>query len=139
MASDEDGSAIDRFSPGYIGDQDADGMLEIWDAWGTPIRFLRWAPGFQGIDREIDPSDPATPPFYPLIVSAGPDRKFDMVFIVTDEKGGVIPIKYCEKSSPYTTHGPDGVQMGETVDEDNDGPNNLDNIHNHSISTRRRQ
>ena len=26
---------------------DNDGMPEILDPWGTPIRFLRWAPGFR--------------------------------------------------------------------------------------------
>lgn len=29
-----------------IADTDGDGFPEIVDAWGTPIRFLRWAPGF---------------------------------------------------------------------------------------------
>ena len=134
MASDEDGSAIDRFSPKYIGDQDADGMPEIWDAWGTPIRFLRWAPGFQGIDPQIDPSNPEIPPLYPLVVSAGADRKFDIAFYVDAE-----PIHYSQQSSPYTTHGDDEVQMGQPVDADNDGRDDLDNIHNHSISTRLRQ
>lgn len=32
--------------PDNIGDVDKDGFPEIIDAWGTPIRFLRWAPGF---------------------------------------------------------------------------------------------
>ena len=29
-----------------IGDTDNDGMPEIVDGWGRPIKFLRWAPGF---------------------------------------------------------------------------------------------
>jgi prepilin-type N-terminal cleavage/methylation domain-containing protein len=33
--------------PEYIADTDGDGFPEIIDAWGTPIRFLRWAPGFK--------------------------------------------------------------------------------------------
>jgi prepilin-type N-terminal cleavage/methylation domain-containing protein len=42
-----DSNGLDFFKPGEIGDVDGDGMLEILDAWGTPIEFLRWAPGFR--------------------------------------------------------------------------------------------
>ena len=34
------------FSPSEVGDVDNDNMFEILDAWGNPISFLRWAPGF---------------------------------------------------------------------------------------------
>lgn len=43
---DGDKSAIDFFLPEEIGDTDEDGMKEILDGWGTPIAFLRWAPGY---------------------------------------------------------------------------------------------
>jgi len=43
---DGDKSAIDFFLPEEIGDTDEDGMKEILDGWGTPILFLRWAPGY---------------------------------------------------------------------------------------------
>lgn len=43
---DEDGDGSDVFKPDSIGDTDGDGLLEFVDAWGTPIKFLRWAPGF---------------------------------------------------------------------------------------------
>ena len=48
MSSIQEGSgrAIDFFVPSEIGDLDRDGMREILDAWGNPIDFLRWAPGF---------------------------------------------------------------------------------------------
>ncbi len=36
----------DLFNESSIGDVDQDGFPEFLDAWGTPIRFLRWAPGF---------------------------------------------------------------------------------------------
>jgi hypothetical protein len=39
-------SAIDFFLTSEIGDVDGDGANEILDPWGTPIMFLRWAPGF---------------------------------------------------------------------------------------------
>jgi hypothetical protein len=67
-------------------------MLEFHDAWGNPIRFIRWAPGFVS-DLQPSPSDPAGrhDPFdplklepvafalYPLIYSAGPDRTGDIL------------------------------------------------------------
>jgi hypothetical protein len=43
---DEDRTALANFSRDEIGDFDNDGMKEIWDGWGRPISFLRWAPGF---------------------------------------------------------------------------------------------
>lgn len=39
-------SAISGFLSSEIGDTDGDGLPEILDPWGTPIRFLRWAPGY---------------------------------------------------------------------------------------------
>ena len=82
-----------------VGDTDGDGMLEFLDGWGQPIRWLRWAPGFQlpGVQVQAgggvseDPFDPLkvsrlippannsqwnnTPTGYmiPLIYSVGPD------------------------------------------------------------------
>ena len=44
---DGDKNALDFFMPSEIGDTDQDGMQEILDAWGTPIEFLRWAPGYR--------------------------------------------------------------------------------------------
>jgi hypothetical protein len=41
----EDG-ALKFFRDSEIGDTDGDGRREILDAWGRPILFLRWAPGF---------------------------------------------------------------------------------------------
>jgi hypothetical protein len=40
------GNAIDFLHEGEIGDTDGDGLPEILDAWGNPIAFIRWAPGF---------------------------------------------------------------------------------------------
>ena len=43
---DED-SPLDQFQQSEIGDTDGNGLLEFLDAWGRPINFLRWAPGFE--------------------------------------------------------------------------------------------
>jgi len=53
---DGDTSGLDFFKETEIGDTDNDGMPEILDAWGRPIEFLRWAPGYS--------------------ISTGPDRKW---------------------------------------------------------------
>lgn len=36
----------DLFNESNVGDTDGDGLSEFLDAWGTPIGFLRWSPGF---------------------------------------------------------------------------------------------
>ena len=40
------GNALDFFQETEIGDTDEDGLPEILDAWGNPLAFIRWAPGF---------------------------------------------------------------------------------------------
>ena len=42
-----DTTGLEFFTENEIGDADSDGMPEILDPWGSPIRFLRWAPGFR--------------------------------------------------------------------------------------------
>lgn len=39
-------TSVEHFAASDVGDTDRDGMPEFIDAWGSPIRFLRWAPGF---------------------------------------------------------------------------------------------
>jgi prepilin-type N-terminal cleavage/methylation domain-containing protein len=48
LASLQDGTSngLDFFRQSEIGDTDDDGMPEVLDAWGRPIRFLRWAPAY---------------------------------------------------------------------------------------------
>ena len=96
----EDRTALEFFADNEISDVDEDGMPEIVDAWGTPIVFLRWAPGY-GISElaeatSYDSLDPLsiygtlptgvfgnrvqtpghrTYALRPLIFSAGPDKK----------------------------------------------------------------
>jgi prepilin-type N-terminal cleavage/methylation domain-containing protein len=93
-----DENGLEFFSENEIGDIDNDGMPEIHDAWGNPIQFLRWAPGFQSPLQPVamrlggpqeptpvnhDPLDPMevygdTFALYPLIFSAGPDGKYQI-------------------------------------------------------------
>ncbi|WP_158265230.1 type II secretion system protein [Blastopirellula marina] len=92
-------NGLDFFKDSEFGDTDGDGMPEILDAWGNPIHFLRWAPGFIGPRSALhrndqpDPFDPlnvrdgrmqSVPneydhfPLFPLVVSAGPDEETDI-------------------------------------------------------------
>lgn len=43
---DADSTALEFFKDNEIGDVDGDGMKEILDAWGNPIQWMLWAPGF---------------------------------------------------------------------------------------------
>lgn len=58
LANIQDGTrnGLDFFRENEIGDIDADGMPEILDGWGRPIRFLRWAPGY---NSPLQPSPPS--------------------------------------------------------------------------------
>lgn len=105
----DDGNALDYFAESEIGDVDGDGMKEILDSWGNPIFYLRWAPGYvselgvpdatqtaqwgnapDGFDplkadvmwNEQDSWEHYIRPYqlYPLVVSAGRDQAFDIVF-----------------------------------------------------------
>jgi hypothetical protein len=40
------GNGLDFLHENEIGDTDGDGMLEILDAWGTPLTYIRWPAGF---------------------------------------------------------------------------------------------
>ncbi|MBH55719.1 MAG: hypothetical protein CMJ82_00850 [Planctomycetaceae bacterium] len=51
---DQDSNALDFLFPSEIGDTDGDGMLEVLDAFGTPLGFLRWAPGISGRPGSTD-------------------------------------------------------------------------------------
>lgn len=50
---DEFGTGLDSFNDTEIGDVDGDGMMEILDGWGTPIEFLRWAPGMSELASDF--------------------------------------------------------------------------------------
>ena len=54
-----DPEARDKIRDSDIADVDRDGWFEFVDAWGNPIAFLRWAPGFSDSDIQanIEPLD----------------------------------------------------------------------------------
>lgn len=60
---DEYGNGLDAFSDSEIGDVDNDGMKEILDPWGTPISWLRWAPGLSEPVSKFTPFWTAPPTF----------------------------------------------------------------------------
>jgi prepilin-type N-terminal cleavage/methylation domain-containing protein len=46
--------SLEKFTDSEVGDADGDGVPEFIDAWGNPIYFLRWAPGFS--ESDIQPA-----------------------------------------------------------------------------------
>lgn len=152
--SDEEGSFIRFFSQSEIGDTDGDLMPEILDSWGNPIEFLRWAPGFrsprQDLDRnnspdpfdqfKLDPRWSSPPPvanpapfvLYPLVFSAGPDRRYSIYLTVNavHSSGPVRVVEYPAlviPNDPYVLDNSDGLYIGTPTE------GYEDNIHNHQL------
>jgi hypothetical protein len=46
--------AMRQFRSAEIGDTNANGLPEFLDGWGRPICFLRWAPGFNDSDLQLN-------------------------------------------------------------------------------------
>jgi prepilin-type N-terminal cleavage/methylation domain-containing protein len=108
--------ALEVFRPDELGDVDNDRATEFIDAWGKPIVFLRWAPGWLppastlqsgDPDRQHDPFDPfrvdaraadrllpeqSGYALVPLVASGGPD---ELIGITLCEDGWVArrPLK----------------------------------------------
>ena len=106
--------AIEAFAASEIGDLDQDGLKEFLDAWGNPIRWIRWPAGANTVaPLNPDPlnpngqpsSDPFDPTFAdigydpanngvasaapgnglrPMVVSAGQDGRFGIRFYAVD-------------------------------------------------------
>jgi prepilin-type N-terminal cleavage/methylation domain-containing protein len=161
---DGDKNALDYFGPEEIGDTDNDGMKEVLDAWGEPIHFLRWAPGFviqndgaittQTADATTasDPFDPAKAdarwsnanepikPYAlrPLIFSSGRDRVADIATILVT--GSNADFRYTQTPTPndpyYIPTTGNQKPIGTPYDADQDGEFAYqDNITNHFVQT----
>jgi len=167
---DGDFNALEFFNENEIGDTDGDAMPEILDAWGTPIRWLRWTPGFvsplqpaimadgsktvissDSLDLRMaglfsnvtrpgqDLFDTAqmqtgTWEIRPLVISAGPDKSFDIAFSYDEQKGGASFTWSAVSNNPYDTN---AMIIGSVADTNGDGiDNSIDNIHNQLIETR---
>ena len=115
-------SATELFGKSEVGDTDNDGLSEFIDAFGSPIRWIRWPAGAEGATRYfpdmLNPeivdgsrlvvnsepydrlgSDPgwgtSQPPgagLSPLVVSAGPDEKFGIRFRDLDRYSPPNPV-----------------------------------------------
>ena len=150
------------FSESEVGDLDEDGMPEFLDAWGQPIRFLRWAPGLnsplqdqdpnqpdpfdpQGVDDLFDPamSGDARFPLYPYIVSAGSNRQSGTVFgsSVSNQQltyRQEVPSRhlYLEYYIDPYMRTPQGDLLGSIVSSTPDAAfESSDDIHNHLVET----
>lgn len=142
---DGDRSALDYFSPTEIGDVDNDGMNEILDAFGQPIAFLRWAPGYRAdvapypvTSQSGDVADPFDPmkvygsiPFAlkPLIWSAGADKRHG-ISVNTPTVAG-FPQPYAVSSPPNDPYWQQPVMVGWPFNEDA-----ADNITSHDLEAR---
>jgi len=176
--------ALENFHGSEIG-TDIDGFQVFVDAWGTPIRFVRWAPAFPDSDKQPnvlagvtfnlngnstlwpgvltanlngagastsvpDPFDNREPSaggglaptgwfLYPLIISAGPDRIFDIdtttAVLPNDVNlsttGIYNPFSEPTASPPVATGIPDNRLNPYDGSSVNSVLNHYDNIHNH--------
>ncbi len=150
-----DGEARTLFSQQDIGDVDGDGAPEFLDGWGQPIEFLRWPAGFvsdlQTVvlvdgsttpkrlagdpDADHDPFDPFRVDkrayrLVPLIYSAGPDGDLD-IEVAPGNTTSLDPYAQLKDAGGKLLN-----LLGTQRDNDNDGDNSLDNLHNHLMNNK---
>ncbi len=126
-----DPEAREQFQENEIGDVDGNGFFEFHDAWGRPIKWLRWPTGYLGQSslmtgdpiNDHDPLDSrrvdgAAWRTVPLIWSNGPDKL----------SGTSI------QDVPYAWDAIYTNEYGKPVDSSHEEYNtHLDNITNHSV------
>jgi prepilin-type N-terminal cleavage/methylation domain-containing protein len=54
--------SLDEFSPSELIDTDGDGVKEVCDAWGKPLRFFRWPTADLRVERAYGKTPPAGQP-----------------------------------------------------------------------------
>lgn len=154
------------FQDNEIGDVDGDGLPEFIDAWGNPIYFLRWAPGWTQSDLQpviVDslPFDPANwgTSFTSRKDAAAKDdhdpfdtRRADAdawrltPLIMSAGPDGLYDVSFDFATTYEFTGDPYRMPVGVPVDAVNptpagDDPKNgsldhYDNIHNHQLEAR---
>jgi prepilin-type N-terminal cleavage/methylation domain-containing protein len=155
--------AMEQFNQSEIG-MTSDGKPVFIDAWGTPICWLRWAPGYSAMlsppapsdiqsgapsDDDSDPFDPrridydasTTAPkgfhLIPLICSAGPDKTFGLLGFPTSSNPARDPTYVVKMVSGTGAIGtPDVYQNLKIGQPDTSGSAYYDNITNHHIEAR---
>lgn len=142
-----DPDVLEQFAGNEIETDTADGLKYFIDGWGTPIYFLRWAPALttplQPSKDGFDPFDGLnvsegmlvkaqaenTFPLFPLIYSAGPDKKYG---ISVDFKGqSAIHMKDYNNDPFYVDPSDSTVSIADFVGKA-DGDTSVDDITNHS-------
>ncbi len=139
--------AMEQFNQSEIGS--VDGQPIFIDAWGTPICWLRWAPGFVRPASDIqtgnpaadsDPFDPrklvydeSTSPkkgfhLIPLICSAGPDKQFGLNDLQNQPSA--------VRATILTSDNPYAIAVGGPITSGAGSNTHHDNIHNHHIEQR---
>lgn len=148
-----DPEAREQFRENEIGDIDGDGFFEFHDAWGHPIMFLRWAPGFPSLLQTKDTINDFDPTnqrrigdltkdssgkytriandiafrLVPAIYSAGPDGKFG----INQKSNWTVEFSRGDSVNEIWTQGAD---IGEPVDASHEEYGcHLDNITNHEF------
>jgi len=146
--------AADQFRESEIGDADGDTLMEFHDAWGNPVRFIRWPAGFvptNDADTALqmanavhnpDPFDPrgVMARFYgqlgyslfPLIYSAGPDEIYDInVGWTTAGATYAYALDALGNIDPYAADmGGSGYQIGQPLNRPaGGGATSVSNLH----------
>jgi len=135
--------AMEHFRSTEIGDVDGDGAPEFLDAWGGPIRFRRWAPGFVSIIQpspptEHDPfdfnnADAAAFALQPLIFSDGLDKSFSVTKL---ESIGWRSLDLGIGGDLYSYDSATARAGVQPIGYELDPTKNYDNITNHDLVTR---
>ena len=142
-------NSCEQFAEYEIADTNDNGLKEFVDAWGEPIRFLRWAPGLDPANSDIQTGNSTNDPspfdpngyyrflnandgyiLYPLVFSSGPDKKHG----VNVEKGYVFqgnPYRHTNVNGAAENNAGEpntGADTGNGTEE-----NYPDNITNHML------